>query len=316
MSHHHQHHHCSKKNDTIIGLIAGASAGAVSRTVTAPMDRLKTLMQIGRGVPLRPPHISKTEWKIKYAKFHRPDGIIEGCKAIYREGGWKGFWRGNGINVLKVIPDEALKYALKRYVTGAITGDPDKATLLQHIVSGSLSGAISQTFIYPLEVVKTRLTVSDTGEFRSVFDCIKYTYKNGGLKAFYRGYLPNILGVVPFQGTYFGLFFSLVGNYEEHHNHKPPRTLLLSYSVYASTLAVLVSYPFNLVRTKLQTQGVNGRAILYDNMYDCFKKTLEHEGPKGLFRGILANYLKALPSLTLSLLLVKAVNDQLRSKIC
>jgi solute carrier family 25 phosphate transporter 23/24/25/41 len=58
----------------------------------------------------------------------------------------------------------------KRKITHTITGDSDHATLGQHVLSGSLSGVISQTIIYPLEIIKTRMTVATTNEYKYVID--------------------------------------------------------------------------------------------------------------------------------------------------
>jgi len=158
------------------------------------------------------------------------------------------------------------------------------------------------------------MTVATYGEWKSIGQCFRYTSKEGFL-AFYKGFLPTIVGIIPFQGTYFGLFFYLADLYEHRNKKKPNTQKQFTYSLIASSLAVLVSYPFNLVRTKLQTQGVNGRALLYSGTIDCFKKTIEHEGFKGLYRGLMPNYFKALPSLSISLVLVKTISDFLHSTL-
>jgi len=117
----------SKILDTVINLFSGATAGAVSRTLTAPTDRIKCLMQTSQGVPLRPPGLSKSEVKQKYGAFSfRSDGMVEAIKYIYKEGGLKGYWRGNGMNVIKVIPDEAFKFAIKVTLTEHLSVNPSK----------------------------------------------------------------------------------------------------------------------------------------------------------------------------------------------
>jgi solute carrier family 25 phosphate transporter 23/24/25/41 len=162
------------------------------------------------------------------------------------------------------------------------------------------------------------MTVASGGEYRGILDCIRCTWTHGGgIRGFYSGFVPNLVGIIPFQGTYFGFFFFLTGKYEENHNGcKPDAHTQLLYSAMVSTVSVWVSYPFNLVRTKLQMQGVNGRPNLYKGMADCFRVTHLHEGWRGFYRGLLPNYFKALPSLSISLVLVKKFNDMLHRALC
>lgn len=48
--------------------------------------------------------------------------------------------------------------------------------------------------------MKTRLTLRKTGQYSGMFDCAKKILKREGLKAFYKGYVPNILGIIPYAG--------------------------------------------------------------------------------------------------------------------
>lgn len=77
---------------TWIHFLAGAIAGAVSRTATAPMDRLKTLLQAQGAHAAMPNGVRVT-------------GVLHCAKEIVKEGGYVSFWRGNGINVMKIAPE-------------------------------------------------------------------------------------------------------------------------------------------------------------------------------------------------------------------
>lgn len=48
--------------------------------------------------------------------------------------------------------------------------------------------------------MKTRLAVSKTGQYSGIFDCAKKTLKHEGIGAFYKGYIPNLLGIIPYAG--------------------------------------------------------------------------------------------------------------------
>lgn len=62
-----------------------------------------------------------------------------------------------------------------------------------------------------LQVLKTRLTLRKTGQYSGMFDCAKKILKNEGVKAFYKGYIPNILGIIPYAGIDLAI-------YEVHRN--------------------------------------------------------------------------------------------------
>ncbi|CAM9466293.1 unnamed protein product, partial [Choristocarpus tenellus] len=71
-----------------VTFVAGGIAGAVSRTSTAPFDRLKILLQSG-----------KTQGT-----------IVEGMTRIYKREGMRAFWNGNGANVIKIMPESAIRF--------------------------------------------------------------------------------------------------------------------------------------------------------------------------------------------------------------
>jgi len=51
-----------------------------------------------------------------------------------------------------------------------------------------------------LQVLKTRLALRSTGQFSGISDCAKQIFRREGLVAFYRGYVPNMLGIIPYAG--------------------------------------------------------------------------------------------------------------------
>jgi Mitochondrial carrier protein len=79
--------------DTIKHLIAGGVAGAVSRTAVSPMERMKILFQVQGPEP---------------AAYQ---GIMPTLTKMWKEEGMMGFLRGNGTNVVRIIPYSATQFA-------------------------------------------------------------------------------------------------------------------------------------------------------------------------------------------------------------
>lgn len=165
-------------------LIAGAVAGTASRTATAPLDRLKVIMQV---------QTTRTS-------------IVPAIKNIWREGGFLGFFRGNGLNVLKVAPESAIKfyaYEMLKNAIGDFKGErKEDIGTSGRLVAGGLAGAVAQTAIYPMDLVKTRLQTcaSEGGKVPRLGKLWKDIWVQEGPRAFYRGLVPSLLGIVPYAG--------------------------------------------------------------------------------------------------------------------
>jgi len=285
-------------------LVAGGIAGAVSRTCTAPLDRLKVLLQVHGG--------------------RKQTSIIDTFKYMYQEGGVKGLWRGNGINVIKIAPESALKFMaydeMKKYIKGS---DQRDLEVYERLMAGSFAGALSQTVIYPLEVMKTRLALRKTGEFKSIFDCAKTMYSADGLKTFYKGYWPNLFGIIPYAGIDLAVYETLkaycVEKYVEE-NKSPNALLLLSCGTFSSCCGQLAAYPLALVRTKLQSQaGLKGKLHLppeQTHTLGLFKYILRTEGVRGLYRGIVPNFCKVAPAVSISYYVYERTRSRLGVEMC
>ncbi|KAI7692485.1 Calcium-binding mitochondrial carrier protein SCaMC-2-A [Sarcoptes scabiei] len=80
------------------------------------------------------------------------------------------------------------------------SGDASEISIMERFLAGSLAGAVSQTVIYPMEVLKTRFCLRKTGQYKGLWDAALKIYSNGGVKNFYRGYVPNLIGIIPYAG--------------------------------------------------------------------------------------------------------------------
>ena len=110
-----------------------------------------------------------------------------------------------------------------------------------------------------MEVMKTRLALRKTNEFNGIFDCAKKLYKHGGVTVFYRGYIPNLLGILPYAGIDLAVYETLKQKYLSRYGAKgdqvPPAFTLLACGTFSSCCGQVAAYPLALVRTKLQSQG-------------------------------------------------------------
>lgn len=275
----------------MINFLAGGVSGAVAKTTTAPIERVKLIIQTQDANP-----------KIISGEVKRYTGIVDCFSRVASEQGIKAFWRGNLTNIIRYFPTQAFNFAFKDGIK-AMFPKADKNTefvkfFLINVASGGLAGAGSLCIVYPLDYARTRLA-SDVGggkaQFNGLLDCLKKTAASGGVKSLYNGIGVSITGIIPYRGVYFGLFDTLSG-YNPYQKDENGFIRAGSKFLCAQTSAIsagYASYPFDTVRRRLQMQSEKPESEwVYKGTADCFSKIVKEEGTTALFKGAGANALR------------------------
>jgi len=281
----------SSSSDFIINFLAGGVSGAVAKTATAPIERVKLLIQTQDANP-----------KIMSGEVPRYTGIVDCFTRVSSEQGIKAFWRGNLTNIIRYFPTQAFNFAFKDSIK-AMFPKADKNTefakfFLINMASGGLAGAGSLMIVYPLDYARTRLA-SDVGtgkqQFSGLIDCITKTIKSSGIGGLYNGVGVSVVGIIPYRGVYFGLFDTLSGYnpYQKSENGLLRATSKFGCAQFSAIAAGYASYPFDTVRRRLQMQSEKPvDQWVYAGTADCFKKIIANEGASALFKGAGANALR------------------------
>jgi solute carrier family 25 (adenine nucleotide translocator) protein 4/5/6/31 len=287
----------------------GGISGAIAKTCTAPIERVKLIIQTQDANP-----------RIKSGEVPRYTGIVNCFSRVNSEQGFLSFWRGNFTNIIRYFPTQAFNFAFKDTIKGLFPKTNPKTEFtkffLINIASGGLAGAGSLCIVYPLDYARTRLA-SDVGtgqrDFKGLGDCLLKTARGPrGPLALYNGFGVSVIGIIPYRGAYFGLYDSL----REKNPWKNDLGVLglLSKFAVAQTAAIAAgyaSYPFDTVRRRLQMQSEKPKEQwAYKNTGDCFAKIFKTEGFRAFFKGAGANALRTVGSA-----LVLVLYDQLQGML-
>uniref|UniRef100_A0A6A7FTU7 Calcium-binding mitochondrial carrier protein SCaMC-1-like isoform X3 n=1 Tax=Hirondellea gigas TaxID=1518452 RepID=A0A6A7FTU7_9CRUS len=157
-----------------------------------------------------------------------------------------------------------------------------------------------------MEVLKTRLALRKSGQYRGIADAAMQIYRKEGFRSFYRGYLPNLIGIIPYAGIDLAVYETLKRRYAQRHpGQKEPSVLvIITCGAVSSSCGQIASYPLALIRTRMQAQVLSKDAV-YDPNHPTtpiglFKQILQKEGPLGLYRGIAPNFMKVAPAVSIS----------------
>ena len=133
-------------NDFVLDFIAGGISAAVSKTIVAPLERVKILLQIQdahKGIP----------------KEQQYKGLVDCFSRVYKEQGVISFWRGNVVNVVRYFPTQALNFAFKDSIKAMFATPKDASNgrkFATNIASGGFAGTLSLMFVYSLDYARTR----------------------------------------------------------------------------------------------------------------------------------------------------------------
>jgi len=267
---------------------AGGISAAVSKTAVAPIERVKLLLQVQ--------HISK-----QISADQRYKGMVDCFVRIPKEQGFSAFWRGNLANVIRYFPTQALNFAFKDKYKQIFLGGVDKNTqfwrhFVGNLASGGAAGATSLCFVYPLDFARTRLA-ADIGksgaerEFSGLGNCLTKIFKSDGISGLYRGFGVSVQGIIIYRAAYFG-FYDTARDMLPNPKNTP---LYISWAIAqcVTTVAGIVSYPFDTVRRRMMMQsGRKATEIVYKSTIHCWATIAKSEGTGAFFKGAFSNVLR------------------------
>ncbi|KAJ4306823.1 hypothetical protein N0V88_000194 [Collariella sp. IMI 366227] len=298
--------------------LAGAVSGGVSRTATAPLDRLKVYLLVNTK--------TSTDAAVSAAKHGQPlaalrnasGPIVDAMVSLWKAGGVRTFFAGNGLNVVKIMPESAIRFgsyeASKRFLA-AYEGhdDPTQISTVSKFVAGGIGGMTAQFCVYPIDTLKFRLqceTVQGGPKGNALlFRTAKKMWADGGFRAAYRGLGLGLIGMFPYSAIDIGTFEFLKASYtrtmaryycihEDDLQMGNVATAVLGAS--SGALGATIVYPLNVLRTRLQTQGTAMHPPTYTGILDVATKTVRNEGVRGLYKGLTPNLLKVAPALSIT----------------
>merc|ERR1712070_1060735 len=188
------------KPNPLINLAAGGISGAVSKTITAPLEKVKLAIQNQDSNP-----------RILSGEMKRYTGMGDCFMRHISELGASSLWRGNVANCIRYVPTAACNLMFKDPIKGMfpkVNKDKEfgKFAAVQ-IASGALAGGLTNTIVYPLIYVRTVLG-ADLGKvkkYNGMWDCLKKTVKANGFGSLYNGIGASSIGIVVYRGAQFGL---------------------------------------------------------------------------------------------------------------
>lgn len=271
-------------------MISGGIAGAVSRTATSPLERLRILQQTASVA-------------------YKGKGTIGSFIYMYKTEGYRGFFKGNGATVVKIAPFSAAEFyfyeIFKSNLYKNVKGN--QLSFGQKLICGGLTGMVAQVLTYPFDLVKTYLTINlESGRKMTMSQQARIIVNEFGYMGLYKGLPLSLCGIAPFIGIKMASFDWLMQKYSPSKSDPWVRCKNLTIGAVAGTIAVTATYPTDLARRLMQLNGTEGHK--YTGAADAISQLYAREGILGFYKGLWATYLKVAPMTAILFL----TNEQLK----
>ena len=105
---------------------------------------------------------------------------------FYQLEGAKGYFKGNGANIIRIIPFSALEFYTFEKCKYIFLSDEDPRNKIRLLLCGSVAGIVASSCTYPLDLVRTLLSLK-TDQSRGLMGEMMHIVHKEGLRGLYRG---------------------------------------------------------------------------------------------------------------------------------
>jgi len=270
--------------DFMVDMFIGGVSGGIAKTVMAPVERVKLLLQTQDSNP-----------KVISGEVEKYKGIGDCFRRVQAEQGFNAFWRGNLVNCLRYAPQQGSALAFNDAIKGVFPKFDEKTQFWQafgsKLMAGGLAGGSANVICYPFDFARTRLA-SDLGSgkktFNGIGDCIMKTVKEGGITGLYRGCAVTIAGAFVYRGGQLGLFGQIM-EMNPYKQDKGPVGVVAAFvcATVARTVTTPFNYPFDTIRRRMMLESEKPpEQRQYKSGVHCFRLVLANEGLPGMYKGL------------------------------
>merc|ERR1712048_972392 len=249
----------------LVNLAAGGISGAVAKTITAPLEKVKLAIQTQDSNP-----------RIISGEMKRYTGLVNCFQRHITEIGPTSLWRGNVANCIRYVPTAACNLMFKDTFKRLFPRYDSKTNFgmfaATQIASGSFAGGVTNTLVYPLIYVRTALG-ADIGKvkmYNGVYDCLTKTVKENGFLSLYNGIGPSTMGIVIYRGVQFGLQ-DILKAFNPYQKDTTFVALVSKFIVAQIAVAAsgLAAYPLDTMQRRLRNEATKPKnEQIYDGMAD------------------------------------------------
>jgi solute carrier family 25 folate transporter 32 len=290
------HHQIRDRSHYVSTLAAGVGSGALASVICAPLDLMRTRMQVWNDISARDQQTTKA--------------VVQ---QILQKEGWRGMFRGLGATLVTVplfwgvyfpLYDETKHYITTKYNSG---GNERYHPSLIHMMSAVSTGAVADVICNPLFVIRTRLQTQalhqiadhQTLQATGMAQTAKELYATHGLPIFWRGMTANLIGL-SHVAIQFPTYEFLKKSCRDRHGDGSPETAveLLVSSGLAKMCASLLSYPHEVLRSRM----MDSRAQVAPSLVGTAKHIYAQEGFAGFYAGLPVALARVIPNCCMTFL--------------
>lgn len=141
--------------------------------------------------------------------------------------------------------------------------------------------------LQPVDVVKTRLQLDKTGQYKGIADCFKQIQANEGTKALWKGLTPFATHLCFKYMLRMGTNATFQAGLRDENGYLSTQRRMLAGFGAGVCEAVMIVTPFEVVKIRLQQQkGLDASKLKYKGTFHCAKTIIAEEGVKGLWSGV------------------------------
>ena len=250
-------------------MASGAVAGMAEHMLMYPVDTVKTRMQAlgptGQGL-----HAA---------------GVFRAVRVILLREGVGGLFRGIGAMALGAGPAHAVYFTTYEVAKEGLGGNRGGHQPLATAGAGATATIVADAVMTPADVVKQRLQLANS-PYTGIWNCFSRMLRDEGLRPFYRSYGTTLFMNVPYTAIHFSAYESGKRFLRLDDEQEGIGTQLTAGALAGGT-AASVTTPFDVVKTRLQTEGVCTTARYGSSgVFGVMRQIVETEGPWALTRGM------------------------------